>query len=339
MSSSSPALRRNDAEIDPVATVGSVIQQRLMHLCMRAKLDQLSDGAVKRDAHYLGAFLAFDPDDDGPEPPYGSRRVVEMRQADLLVWVHGHSGWKADATIRDAIGAVVACFHWAADEAQLIARSPFCFPRGLHLEAQPRPPIEEEEYQTLLRAARRRRQPPRTVGSLALRVALYFLRHSGARPDEMRRLTWADVDLVHRQATLEEHKTRKKTGKARKIPLKRRLHRLLVRLHRKTGGEGNVFRNARGKPWTDDSWEKHFRRWGNIAGLDPKKSTYGLRHLFAVEMIELGFTTKAVADLLGHTSTRTVERWYAAHTRKRDPYLLGLIDQVDAKQRQARRKS
>ena len=53
------------------------------------------------------------------------------------------------------------------------------------------------------------------------------LRQCGARPGELCRATIADVDRTSRVITLKEHKTARKTGQPRRIPVGRKLENLL----------------------------------------------------------------------------------------------------------------
>ena len=59
------------------------------------------------------------------------------------------------------------------------------------------------------------------------RLIYAALRQCGARPGELCRATIADVDRVGRLITLKEHKTARKTGQPRRIPIGRKLAELL----------------------------------------------------------------------------------------------------------------
>ena len=59
------------------------------------------------------------------------------------------------------------------------------------------------------------------------RLIYSALRQCGARPGELCRATIADVDRAQRVITLKEHKTARKTGQPRRIPISRKLGEML----------------------------------------------------------------------------------------------------------------
>ena len=63
--------------------------------------------------------------------------------------------------------------------------------------------------------------------SRAFRMIYSALRQCGARPGELCRATIADVDRANRVITLKEHKTARKTGQPRRIPIGRKFGELL----------------------------------------------------------------------------------------------------------------
>src|SRR5207245_2217044 len=71
-----------------------------------------------------------------------------------------------------------------------------------------RRPVTDEEYQTLLRGA-----------DPQLRRLIVFLALSGCRPAEASAIKWADVHFESKCVILQDHKTAKKTGRPRVIPL------------------------------------------------------------------------------------------------------------------------
>src|SRR5579872_5673112 len=84
------------------------------------------------------------------------------------------------------------------------------------------------------RVGRRDRVPTATEtevilsrASPAFRLIYSALRQCGARPGELCRATIPDVDRVSRVITLKEHKTVRKTGQARRIPIGRKLSEML----------------------------------------------------------------------------------------------------------------
>src|SRR6185295_4556869 len=64
--------------------------------------------------------------------------------------------------------------------------------------------------------------------SPAFRLIYSALRQCGARPGELCRATIADIDRAANAIVLREHKTARKTGKPRRIPIGRKLAELLT---------------------------------------------------------------------------------------------------------------
>jgi integrase len=83
--------------------------------------------------------------------------------------------------------------------------------------------------------------------SLQFRLLYSALRQCGARPGRLCRATVADADRVNRVNTLKEHKTARKTGQPRRIPIGRKLGELLDRpsaRERKAQGSCAAFDSA-----------------------------------------------------------------------------------------------
>jgi integrase len=72
----------------------------------------------------------------------------------------------------------------------------------------------------------------------------------------------------------------------------------------------NVFLNSNRKPWQRTSLVTKFARLREKIGLPAECSMYGTRHFFATWAVKRGVNLKAVATLLGHTTTTMVERVY-----------------------------
>src|SRR6516225_8857993 len=84
--------------------------------------------------------------------------------------------------------------------------------------------------------------------SPAFRLIYLALRQCGARPGELCRAMIADVDRAANAIVLKEHKTARKTGQPRRIPIGRKLGELLDRaIGNRT--EGPVFLSPSGCAW------------------------------------------------------------------------------------------
>jgi integrase len=146
----------------------------------------------------------------------------------------------------------------------------------------------------------------------AFRLIFTALLQTGCRPAELCRLTIPDVlkapgrfvDVIE----LKIHKTARKTGKPRLVPIGKKFARLLW-LAIGERREGPVFRNARGRAWTPDTLGKACRRIREREGLPRSVIVYLARHTNATLQLESGQDIKTVADLLGHSSTKTTEKY------------------------------
>src|SRR5436190_22846860 len=102
--------------------------------------------------------------------------------------------------------------------------------------------------------------------SPAFRLIYSALRQCGDRPGELCRATIADVDRPNRVITLKEHKTARKTGQVRRIPIGRKLGELLNQAIG-TRTEGPVFQCPSGRAWRVENHSRTYSRLRDLAGL------------------------------------------------------------------------
>lgn len=149
------------------------------------------------------------------------------------------------------------------------------------------------------------------------------LRQSGARPSELVGATIADWRRDENQIVLIEHKTSESTGESRKIPVGKRLAKLLESA---TAGrtEGPIFLNTLRKPWTVPSLSKAFSRLRDAAKVRRTIVLYCTRHEAATKLCET-HSLEDAADLLNHKNLQTT-RGYVHKNRKR---LQAMQDTLD----------
>jgi integrase len=145
----------------------------------------------------------------------GRLTLSEARPYDLLQWVNANPQFQSEWTRRQVFSIVKRALNWAV-EMELIGRNPFRSLRS-HGTLPQREPMSDGDFQALMRAS-----PP------AYRRLLVFLKFTGCRPGEASRMRWADVQFDQAAVVLQEHKTAKKTGKPRVIPLVPTALKLLV---------------------------------------------------------------------------------------------------------------
>jgi integrase len=154
------------------------------------------------------------------------------------------------------------------------------------------------------RVGRRERIPTgEEIGCLLKRASPAFrliytgLSQSGARPGELCRAQIGDVDWSKARITLSEHKTARKTGKPRVIPIGMNLGKTLqTSIDRRQAGP--IFRTPSGSAWTVGNLSGTHRRLRDAAGLPKDLVLYLARHRFGTEALRAGVPEKDVADLM-----------------------------------------
>lgn len=228
---------------------------------------------------------------------FGRVPVSGIRKADVVLWVNAHPDWRSDWTIKRIYATIHRPFGWAR-KIDLIEKNPM---EGLsHPRGERGKPLSDEHYQTMLRCT-----------SALFRKVILFLRFTGARPCEMAALKWEFIDFAKGIAVLWVHKNtrRQKVKKPRVIVLLPVLLAMLKRMQRTSKSE-YVFVNARGRQWNKNSLGLRIYRLRDKAGLPKAAKLYGLRHQYGTQAVEAGVPIKAVAELMGHSDSRTTEENY-----------------------------
>lgn len=215
--------------------------------------------------------------------------------------------------------AIVRVFNWAVNHAELLKRNPIA---GVKLPArnERRRILLPRELQLFLRAA-----------SPAGRLFLLALRETMARPQEIRACQWDDlrsedpdielVDALEQGKALivlrdyKDRKRRKQSTKPRVILISRRLGRAILRILRRPGRHKSaVFTNTVSRPWTNNAVRCLMRRLR--ARLDVTADKFGesivaytFRHSTATYAASKGILDRVLAEILGHTETRTTARY------------------------------
>jgi integrase len=269
--------------------------RQLIDAYLDAELPELAVKSQKQRRRHLEAFAA----------KFGNYPWATPHKSDVKTWVRNNSAWRANDTKRSVVVSVKRLFSWAVEDDR-IGRNPLA--KLSWEESPPRRAMTDAEYVRALFAA------PWNV-----RRVLRFLRYSGARPGEAAALDWSMVDWEMAVARIENHKTRRKTGRPKLIYLTPRVLRMLRRLHQHRRPEANwVFHNRYGGRWDVSDLANAMQRIRGRAGLPDDCFLYGLRHQFATMSQVAGNDLKTTAELLGHSSVRTTEKYYvhlAAHTR------------------------
>ena len=139
------------------------------------------------------------------------------------------------------------------------------------------------------------------------RLIYLALRQCGARPGELCRATITDIDRTANAIILREHKTSRKTGKPRRIPIGQKLGEMI----RQAVGDrqvGPIFLSPVGRAWTVPNLSRTYSRLRDLAGLPRDLVLYLARHECGTKICrEKGI--EYARRLLGHANISTTQRY------------------------------
>lgn len=218
-------------------------------------------------------------------------------------WVAKHYGKRSTSSQFNAARAVCRMFHWAEAE-RLISFYPL---KGFRKATPTRREmvITPRQYAALLKAA----------SSHSILAVVKFLYHTGARPQELRKIRAEWINGRKIILPVAESKGRKKN---RVILLDDTAYRIVTKL----AGRGIVFRSPTGKPWTKANLigaMRKLRRDAKVPGL----CSYTFRHSFCTRLLERGVDVATVAALAGNTP-QTIFKHYS-HVEKNEDRLLAVL--------------
>jgi integrase len=244
----------------------------------------------------------------------GAIRVSELQPHHVRTWLDSRTSWGATSR-HDGVNTAKLIFRWGVDEG-LIDRDP--------IARLKRPPRRERREEVLAPE----QWPAFLAGirSEGFRDLVTFLHETGARPGEAARVTAGDVDLQAGTVRIREHKTARKTGRARTIWLTEAAAAICRRLAL-AHPEGAIFRSAKGNAWTKDAINCQVCRIRGRSGLGHEATAYAIRHLFGTDCLTKGVPLALTAELMGHTNVATVARWYN-HTSERSEALRDALAAV-----------
>ena len=225
-------------------------------------------------------------------PTLGDRPVDEIVVGDILtvlssVWVEHHeTGRRLASRISAVMAWSIGAGHRHDD------------PTGAVVAALPRPrngkthhaAIAHADLGAVLADVRVHGAPP------AVRLAFELLAHTATRSNEVRSMTWAEVDGD--VWTVPSDRT--KTGKPHRVPLSGRAMEVLAEARTLGTGEGLVFQGRTGRPVTNEA----VRRL-----LNGRATLHGLRSTFRDWASEANVSGEVAEMALGHT-VRGVEGAY-----------------------------
>lgn len=227
---------------------------------------------------------------------YPNVEALAIKPFHVTRWLDQHPTWIGCRF--HAISSIKRAFSWALEQG-LIDSNP--------IEKMRKPANGRRER---LVSSEEREKILAEVKDKAFRDFLFALQATGCRPSEIAKVTAADLDLTMGIWKLKNHKTYRKTKKARIVYLTPEMVELSKSLCEKIPF-GPIFLNTRGKPFSKNAIRCRFRRLREkIPGLDGVVS-YCYRHSFATEALVNGVGIAQVSELLGHTNTTMVSKHYS----------------------------
>jgi integrase len=237
----------------------------------------------------------------------GKRPARDIRPLDLehLKTALVREGYKP-CTTNHYVVAVQTCWSWGVKN-DLLASNPLAKVEKLHAEGRQRV-MTAEEFRSLLRHS-----------DALFRQVLLVLRLTGLRPGEFCKLAWEAVDWESHCFVIRKHKASRtaKEKKPRIVPFPPVVERLLRRAQ--AAGQSNPFLNEDGNPWKYNALRCRMRRLRERARIVPDENgetivLYTARHSYATTAVASGVSDRRLADLMGHTNTRTTGRYvHLAH--------------------------
>ena len=137
------------------------------------------------------------------------------------------------------------------------------------------------------------------------RTMLMAYLHTGARPDEMFRLKWQDIDFAGSRITLWTRKRLDGSWESDIIPMTKQLREALINHRAVIDGRGYVFTHNGKRYKHRQHWLKY---WCGIVGV-PRFSIKSIRHLTASWLYEQGVPVKTIQMILRHKKATTTDRY------------------------------
>lgn len=274
-------MRQRSKRMRSRVTVGEVVDRYLQHMDKTAGFAPRTRGQAES---ILKRFVKA----------HGPRPVTELLPFHVTDFIETNPTWKTTGTRLRVAAGINAALNWAASSGRIF-RNPV---KGVRYDpSEPREPMDDVSFERYCNAA----QKP-------LERVMRFMRYTGCRPGEPLNARWEDLDLDKGIWTLHKHKTRRKTRK----PKLKVLVPEAVKLLRQIGPQpfGPVFVSCLGRPWKDSgSLGRAFKTLKEKLGEDNAITLHSIRHRFATAALAAGAPLLAVAEQLGHDSTRTTERY------------------------------
>lgn len=207
--------------------------------------------------------------------------IVNLKPFHVTQWIDERR-WSG-TTERNARRSIHRAFSWATEQG-LIPKNP------LHGMKCPRAAVRSRimsgnEFRSLLRGS-----------DADFKQFLFALQQTGARPKEVRSLTW--VNVQDGRWVIAHHKTAGKTRRPRVIYLTPPMRKLMILLRRRAKTDGDpVFVNRLGVAWTATAVQQRLQRLRKKLNLPKDLCLYMLRHAFGTNAVLNGVDVATVSSI------------------------------------------
>lgn len=223
-----------------------------------------------------------------------------LRPLHVRKWLNDRSAERARLT------AVKAAYRWAHAEGWIDANPIAAMRRPA--ETKREQIVSVEQMKMILRLTKSKQFRELLIVSWDIR----------ARPYELRILHDRHLDLRRHRAIIPAHEAKGKK-RNRVIYFTPRAERII----RRCQGNGIIFTNSRGNPWTSSAIKCRFVRLETHLGV--RFCHYAFRHSFATRKLKEGVSAIDVAHLLGHNDVSTLANVYQ-HVEQDSSHLLAALN-------------
>ena len=233
-------------------------------------------------------------------PVLGKKRLDEIGKAEVQK-VKAHLAEHDPKSINNTLGVLSKLLNAAVDW-DVIAVAPRI--KKLRAPGKTYPFYDFEEYERVVEAAE--------AVDARKRVVVLLGGEAGLRRGEIAALEWADVVFKRNVIVVERtlwqgHVTSPKGGRARTVPMTKRLAAALQELRHLRGAR--VFYGDDGEPITEGTVNEWMEPVLKRAGFAATRRVHILRHTFCSHLAMRGAPPRAIQELAGHTDLTTTMRY------------------------------
>jgi integrase len=200
--------------------------------------------------------------------------------------------WKTAPSRRAALRCIKSAFKKAVDECKLM--SPIAAMK-LPEEVSRDHVVSQDDYDTLLGE----------ITDDTLSDLIKFVWFTGARPQEAYIVETSQVDLKEERIVIPAKKSKgKKRARVIYLPPE------ALAIVKARMGDGTIFKTKQGQAYDKDIARQRFRTLESNKKIAFRYCLYHFRHAFAYRLLTSGVEAMSVATLMGHTSTKMLEKVY-----------------------------